>query len=59
LHLEHERVGILSNLGEDPFEVCEEGWVIKRPFGRFLMGAVSQSTILMSPTGHLAGIKKS
>lgn len=37
LYFEHKRVGILSDLREEPFEVCEEGWIIKCPFGGFLI----------------------
>ena len=43
LHLEHERIDILGHLGEEPFEVCEEGWIIKRPFGRFLIAQLAKA----------------
>ena len=45
LHLEHERVGILGDLGEEPLEVCEEGRIIKCPFGRSLRAQFSESLI--------------
>jgi len=37
LDLEHERVGILGDLREEPFEVREVRGVIKCPFGCFLI----------------------
>jgi hypothetical protein len=43
LYLEHKRVDILGDLREEPFEVCEEGWVIKCPFGRCLMAQLAKA----------------